>query len=103
MDTETFMNVVIESQVIDLKVLMGKASEYTSGGNRLAQFGRAAELKDTNPIIELVGMATKHFISIDMMAEAPNMHSLALWREKTTDLRNYMHLLEGLLIDMEVE
>jgi hypothetical protein len=103
MDTRTFLIVVAKSQDRDVKVLAKKGLEYTVEGDRLAQFDRAAALKDTNAALEVVNMATKHFTSVASMSEAPNMYPRAMWEEKITDLRNYMHLLEGVLIDMGVE
>jgi len=103
MDTDTFMKVVSQAHDRDVGVLIEKGIEYAVDDDRLAQFDYAAVLKETNPALELVGMATKHFTSISLMSKAPNMYLMSVWKEKLTDLRNYMHLLEGLLIDMEVE
>jgi len=103
MDTETFMAIVSQSQKRDVEVLIKKGEEYTVDGDRLAQFYKAADIKLSDPISELLGMATKHFTSIVMMAADPEKFQMEMWEEKTTDLRNYMHLLEALLVDMRSE
>lgn len=103
MNTEVFMEGMLHSQTRDVEVLIKKGKEYTVDGDRLAQFDHAAALRETNSATELVNMATKHFTAIDMMSRDPDVYPMDLWKEKLTDLRNYMHLLEGLLIDMGIE
>jgi hypothetical protein len=85
------------------EVLAVKSKEYSGRRDRLDNFKTSAKESGTdNPIEELVGMAKKHWISLVQMSRDPEAYSRETWLEKTTDLRNYTILLEGLLIDEEI-
>ena len=100
MTRQEFMKSVKDGHVRSLNVLIDKEDEYSeSEGNRLQQFYDGAD-PDTNPCEVLIGMARKHWTSICMMAKHPGIYSLDKWREKTTDLRNYTHLLDALLEEL---
>jgi len=103
MTNEEFMIEVEKSHNRSKRVLIKKEKEYSLGTDRLTQFYRAASAQDINPCEALVGMVTKHFISIADMSTNPHDYSLRKWNEKITDLRNYTYLLDALLRDMEVE
>jgi hypothetical protein len=84
------------------KVMLKKAKEYASEDDRLDNFKRAGAAQGIASSAALVGMAAKHFVSITEMAKNPNDYTTQQWHEKTGDLKNYMVLLEALLIDLEV-
>ena len=104
MNSQEFMISVEEGHLRSKRVLLKKGTEYaTEEGNRLEQFYRAAGAQGNVPTEALIGMATKHYTSIADMAKCPSLYNLKNWREKITDLRNYTHLLDALLIDLEVK
>lgn len=103
MTEEQFKTLFDESTARSWKVLEEKAKEYSTSQDRLDNFKVAAQECGTNPIAELIGMARKHWTSLVQMSRYPECYSRSTWLEKTTDLRNYMYLLEALLIDMEVK
>jgi hypothetical protein len=82
------------------KVLLSKSKEYTSEGDRLANFRRAASMLEVSPEQALVGMWAKHVISITDLATwaADNDSRLTpeIVDEKIVDTINYMILLEAL-------
>lgn len=103
MTNEEFLTIVDEGEARSLRVLLEKGDQYnTIDGDRLGQFKAAARLAGTNPAEELVNMAKKHFTSIINMSRNPESFSKEAWLEVTTDLRNYTHLLEGVLKELAV-
>lgn len=83
------------------KLLTKKGIEYTTRKeNRLEQFYKVSLIRNTTPQDALTGMCAKQFSSICDMAAHPGDHTLAQWREKITDLRNYTHLLDALNEEM---
>jgi len=87
---------------IDLcrRVLVGKNTEYARGGDKLSNFKKAAGRLGTTPETALLGMETKHSISIvDMIQDLERgiHHSMEKWEEKIGDELNYLFLLRGLL------
>jgi hypothetical protein len=82
---------------------MKKRKEYSrTDGDRLIQFKKTAIMEDKYPTETLFSMADKHITSIADMVKEPNAYTTNQWKEKITDLHNYLFLLEALLIDMEV-
>jgi hypothetical protein len=84
------------------EVLDKKASYYASDTDRLANFKAAAGAQSINPVQALVGMMTKHYVSVCDMSKDPTKYSLELWNEKLGDLRNYALLCEALIRDIGV-
>lgn len=86
-----------------LAALLGKkAGEYAHGGDRLANFRRAAPFLKSTPERALLGMLTKHLVSIADMVddlERDFHHPAAKWEEKLEDAVAYLLLLEGLLAE----
>ena len=64
---------------------------------RLAHFKRAAALIDGTPKEALLGMLTKHLVSISDMCTDDRSYSLDRWTEKITDSINYLLLLKALV------
>ena len=86
------------------RVLLRKGKVYaTEDGDRLDQFHRAGEAQGIGSAQALIGMVTRHFISITDMAKCPLLYSRKQWNERIVDLRNYTHLLDALLRDLGVE
>lgn len=86
------------------QVLAAKANEYASGQNRYHNFYRAAEMLGCTPEQALLGMLSKHLVSVMDMVEATTNGNPAKWPgqsmidEKIGDSINYLILLEGLLL-----
>jgi len=83
--------------------LCRKEKEYSEGIDRFDQFKKIAIMNSISPMEALWGMASKHITSVATMVQDPKSYNLKTWREKLGDLRNYLFLAEGLLIDLEVE
>lgn len=82
------------------RVLIGKNTEYARGGDKLSNFKKAAGRLGQSPETALIGMETKHSISIvDMVQDLERgiHHPMDKWEEKIGDELNYMFLLRGLL------
>jgi hypothetical protein len=77
-----------------------KGLEYSRGGDRLSNFKRAGELQHVTPEVALLGMMSKHLVSIiDIIYDIDKgiPFSLPQLQEKITDTINYFLLLEGLV------
>jgi hypothetical protein len=84
------------------QTLTKKAAEYATDVDRLHNFKQAAALENSTPEKALRGMLTKHIVSVyDMITqvESGKLFPLPLWREKCGDVRNYMILLEALVME----
>jgi hypothetical protein len=82
-------------------VLATKGNEYAHG-DRLSNFKRAAEFLDCTPEKALWGFVSKHIIALnDFIAdlEKGRMTPIEQWEEKIGDIRNYMVLLDALVIE----
>jgi hypothetical protein len=99
MDQNT-LNVAIHNAFYrDLGVLSEKAPEYVDvNKDRLSNFKKAAALQGMTPEQALFGMLAKHLVSLSEMVGNPN-DDRPKWEEKITDARNYLYLLEVLLIE----
>jgi hypothetical protein len=100
MDTLRF-NEIISEQLERCKcVLAQKSAEYTNGVNPLRAFNRAATLLNITPKRALLGMLTKHIVSIyDMCGYYSDTFSRERWEEKITDSINYLILLLAIVVD----
>jgi len=81
-------------------VLIEKNAEYARGGDKLSNFKKASGRLGSTPESALLGMETKHSISIvDLIQdlERGQHHSMAIWEEKIGDELNYLLLLRALL------
>ena len=85
------------------RVLASKATQYASTTDRLSNFKAAAGAQGINPLQALVGMMSKHYVSVCDMAKDPLKYNIKMWNEKLGDLRNYALLAEALIRDMGVE
>lgn len=85
-----------------LEVLNRKSEEYMRNDDKLHNFKRAGQLLGVIPEEALLGMATKHIVSIiDMVRDVSEGRKVTqdLVDEKIGDVINYMVLLEGLLTE----
>lgn len=78
-------------------VLKSKATEYNLEDDRLSSFKRAASLQQQTPSQSLLGMMTKHVISIYDYVESGTKFTEAMAREKIGDNLNYLILLFAML------
>ena len=95
-------NELLDAQVSHIKeMLVLKAGEYNLEEDRLGFFKRAASIIEETPEQALYGFMLKHFMSISDMIADGKKHPIALWKEKITDLQNYLFLLLGLVSEGE--
>jgi hypothetical protein len=84
-------------------VLAAKAREYATDDNRYHNFFRAAALQGCTPEQALMGMLSKHLVSVLDMVDATAAKNWEAWPgkriidEKIGDSINYLILLEALL------
>ena len=82
------------------EVLIRKGAEYSHGKpERFHNFYRAAEIQHSTPEKALIGMLSKHLVSIFDMADTilDTRYCDAYIEEKIGDAINYLILLEGIL------
>ena len=104
MNSNKFNDVVQEQLKRCTDILCVKADEYAADDDRLHNFKAAAGYRGIDPKDALMGMATKHLVSISDMCKTGNQktYSVSMWNEKITDAMNYMLLLRG-LVEEEME
>ena len=95
MTPERFNEILAKRLEATKAVLASKATEYASGRDRLHNFNRAAAMLGTTPEKALIGMWTKHIVSILDIVDSENVPSLAMLEEKIGDAVNYLVLLEA--------
>ena len=109
MKPDKFNELLTEILERTTKVLSTKSDEYSTESDKLWNFKRAGKMLNCTPEKALVGMWTKHIISIlDIVDKLDsdggfmdmNDHydeHLAMIEEKITDAINYLILLEALI------
>lgn len=105
MKQEAFEKVFIELIKDMENVLIAKARDYVMGEDRLHNFKRAAALEQTTAHQALLGMLSKHIISIYDYAdrhENGEYFTLTQWQEKIHDYLNYGVLLYALIVEEEI-
>lgn len=98
--TNDQFNTLVNSQIDKCKkTLLSKKDEYADPAeDRLSHFKEAAALMGTAPEMALLGMASKHFISVAKLCrEADKPQSLDLWDEKIGDAINYLLILSAMI------
>lgn len=85
----------IIQEMIDkcLRVLKEKAEGYSTNEDVLHNFRVAAGLQGCTLTQALVGMMTKHTVSVYDMINSGQSYAPAVWDEKMGDLINYLLLL----------
>ena len=76
-----------------------KGEEYSREGDRLWNFKIAGAIINSTPEEALLGMLSKHWVSIIDMIRSNEPISQKMMDDKLNDAINYMPLLEGLLIE----
>lgn len=93
---------ILEQRLGMIRDVLGvKAKEYASSQDRLWNFRRAAALLGGTAESALLGMLTKHIVSIyDMVDTMPDKkYPVVMWQEKIGDAINYLILLEALVTE----
>lgn len=99
MNSEQFEK-IIEDQIETCKgILLKKAGEYATGGDRLHNFKAASGMMGCAPTDALSGMMAKHTISIYDMCRSGHSYPMELWNEKITDHINYLLLLKAAVVE----
>ena len=94
------LEAVFEEQVQRChEVLLQKGKEYTPDeADRFSSFKSAAVLQHTTQANALLGMLSKHIISLyDMSFVGTDRYDMAVWDEKITDALNYLFILTAIL------
>ena len=96
-------NLLASSRFDACSYILGiKSQEYSRDADKLHNFRRAADMLGCTPEAALVGMWTKHIISIlDMVDDLERgiLPPEARLSEKMTDIINYSVLLEALITE----
>lgn len=102
MTTKEF-NVVLENTLEQIRQVMGsKSAEYARNDEKLWNFKRAAGVLGVSPEKALLGMLTKHTVSIlDIIddLDKDKLPSVELLCEKIGDELNYLILLKALVLE----
>lgn len=96
MDAARFDEIVQKQLDWCLSILGKKAKEY-GAVDRLHNFKIAAGLQQVPKEQALVGMMTKHIVSIYDMGMSGETFSADLWNEKIGDSINYLLILRSLI------
>lgn len=99
MTTKEFNRLVIKQIERSLITLETKGDGYAMD-DRLDHFKRAAAMMGTTPEMALMGMASKHFISVAKLCQETaqgKVSPLATWDEKIGDAVNYLLILAALI------
>lgn len=119
MTIETFNTIVNEQIDICTNMLTGKGLEYapdaakekgpevaplgyeknsaTKNADRLAHFKKAAAIMSTTPKVALLGMLSKHIVSVSDMCTDNRNYPIEKWNEKITDSINYLLILRAIV------
>lgn len=97
MDSEQF-SAIVKRRIDLIKVILrNKGREYASTADRLYNFKVASRLLDTTPEKALLGMLSKHLVSVFDLIESPTNRTPEMIDEKLGDTINYFILLEAVL------
>lgn len=99
MNQKEFNEVIIRQTDRCKSMLVAKGAEYApravknTAVDRLAHFKKAAVVLNTTPRAALMGMLSKHLISVSDMCMCEQQYSKEQWDEKITDSINYFLIL----------
>ena len=99
MTNERFNDIVNEQLARCARVLCSKGEEYGSETDRLGHFKAAGALLRVTPEEALMGMLSKHLVSVADMCRDAEAYTAAQWDEKIGDSINYLLLLSALVGD----
>lgn len=98
MKSDIFNGVVKRQLETCEELLVSKGDEYTPHAiDRLAHFKKAAAIMNCSSKAALLGMLSKHLISVSDMCTSGDTYTLSRWSEKITDSINYLLLLRALV------
>jgi hypothetical protein len=103
MTPENFDKLVEHRIGLIRSVLKSKAAEYATLGDRLHNFDRAADMLGTTKEKALIGMWTKHIVSILDIVDSGATPRAEMLEEKIGDAINYLILLEACYVDRRIE
>jgi hypothetical protein len=98
MTNEQFENLMDAAIAQERATLINKAGEYASDADRFHNFYAGAAISGQTPARTLWGFLVKHLVSVRDIVDGRKADR-AMLREKIGDCRNYLVLLEGLLLD----
>lgn len=102
MDNNRFNRLIEDGMGWSREILAQKADVYQHGLDRLSNFKTAGRLDDVTPERALWGMALKHRVKLEDIITSigdGDLPTREQMRETTGDLRNYLHLLEALILE----
>lgn len=99
MNSEQFEKIIGEQIETCKGILLKKAGEYATGGDRLHNFKAASGMMGCDPKEALAGMMAKHTISVYDMCRSGQSYPIELWSEKITDHINYLLLLKAAVVE----
>lgn len=103
MNQKEFNEVIIRQTDRCKSMLVAKGAEYApravknTAVDRLAHFKKAAVVLNTTPRAALMGMLSKHLISVSDMCMGEQQYSKEQWDEKITDSINYFLILRAIV------
>ena len=103
MNKEEFNKVIIKQIDYCESMLLAKGAEYAPRAtknmteDRLAHFKKAAAMMNIAPKAALMGMLSKHLISVSDMCMDEQRYSKEQWSEKITDSINYFLILRAIV------
>jgi hypothetical protein len=80
-----------------------KRSDGYEKNDRLALFKKAAVVTNSTPKAALLGMLTKHLVSVSDMCTDEKEYSMEKWDEKITDSINYLLILRAMVEEEQNE
>lgn len=93
MNQKEFNEVIIRQTDRCKSMLVAKGAVKNTAVDRLAHFKKAAVVLNTTPRAALMGMLSKHLISVSDMCMCEQQYSKEQWDEKITDSINYFLIL----------
>lgn len=104
MDMFSFNKTVKEQSERCLSILCDKGIEYAPNASmenntsdRLEHFKKAAAIMSATPKIALLGMLSKHIVSVSDMCTDSKSYPIEKWDEKITDSINYLLILRAMV------
>ena len=98
MNQKEFNEVIVRQTDHCKSMLVVKGAEYAPRAvDRLAHFKKAAVVMNTTPKAALMGMLSKHLISVSDMCMGEQQYSKEQWDEKITDSINYFLILRAIV------
>lgn len=95
---EKFNEIVTKQITKCNEMLAYKKDEYAAlGEDRLAHFKKAAVVMNSTPKAALMGMLSKHLVSVSDMCTDDKSYLEEQWEEKITDSINYLLILRALV------